>query len=126
MLLRSTEGFILRSDSVDDGESWCPAYSTGMPNNNSGIDLVHMDDGRICLVMNPVGNSPGRCNGLRSPISVYVSCDNGETFRQMLHLELNSGEYSYPAIISRGNKLYISYTWNRTKIAFWEIELENA
>ena len=124
MLLRSTEGLILRSDSTDEGETWCPAYSTGMPNNNSGIDLIQMEDGRICLVMNPVGNSPGRIKGLRSPISVYVSCDGGDTFREMMHLELNPGEYSYPAIVSQGNKLYISYTWKRVKIAFWELELE--
>lgn len=120
MLLRSTEGFILRSDSSDEGETWCPAYSTGMPNNNSGIDLIQMEDGRICLVMNPVSGNWSA----RSPLTLYISLDGGGTFREMMHLELNPGEYSYPAVLSRGNTLYISYTWNREKMAFWEIELE--
>lgn len=74
--------------------------------------------------MNPVGNVPPRNKGPRTPISVYVSSDDGQTFRELMHLEINPGEYSYPAIVSRGNKLYISYTWNRKMIAFWELELE--
>ncbi len=121
MLLRSTEGFILRSDSADEGETWCPAYSTGLSNNNRGIDCVNLNAGRIFLVMNPVSGNWAA----RSPITLCVSNDGGETFQELMHLERNPGEYSYPAIVARGNTLYISYTWNRLKMAFWEIELEN-
>lgn len=45
MLLRSTEGSIYRSDSTDGGVSWCPPYDTGLPNNNSGIDLDRLPNG---------------------------------------------------------------------------------
>ena len=67
MLLRSTEGFILRSDSLDEGETWSPAVSTGLPNNNSGIDLVRLPDGRIFLVMNPVGGTWAARSPLTTP-----------------------------------------------------------
>ena len=120
MLLRSTEGFILRSDSFDGGESWLPAYSTGLSNNNSGIDLTRTSDGRLFLVMNPVSGNWAA----RTPLSLLVSTDGGATFRPVLNLEMNPGEYSYPAILSRGDTLYISYTWRRLKMAFWDIELE--
>ena len=40
MLTRTSRGRIYRSDSSDEGETWCRAYRTKMPNNNSGIDLV--------------------------------------------------------------------------------------
>ncbi len=120
MLLRSTEGFILRSDSQDEGESWCAAYSTGLANNNSGIDLAEAEDGRMYLVMNPVSGNWSA----RTPLTLLVSEDGGESFREIMHLEMKPGEYSYPAIRARGNRLYLSYTWNRTKIAFWEIGLE--
>lgn len=120
MLLRSTEGLILRSDSADEGETWCPAYSTGLANNNSGIDLVQADDGRLWLVMNPVSGNWSA----RTPITLCVSTDGGSTFQEVMHLERNPGEYSYPAILAQGNRLYISYTWNRLKMAFWEIALE--
>ena len=120
MLLRSTEGFILRSDSADEGESWLPAYNTGLANNNSGIDLTRAGDGRLFLVMNPVSGNWAA----RTPLALLVSSDGGASFRPVLNLEMDPGEYSYPAILSRGNTLYISYTWRRLKMAFWQIELE--
>ena len=54
MLLRSSEGFVYRSDSADDGETWCSAYALILPNNNSGLDLVRTAGGVLYLVCNPV------------------------------------------------------------------------
>ena len=119
-LLRSSEGYILRSNSYDEGMTWCPAYNTGMPNNNSGIDLTRLHDGRIFLCANPVGDNWGA----RSPLTLFVSQDDGETFTELMKLEMLPGEYSYPGIVAEGNKLFIIYTWNRRKMAYWEIELE--
>ena len=120
-LMRSSEGFILRSDSRDEGETWSPAYSTGMPNNNSGIDLARMEDGRILLCMNPVSGNWAA----RSPLAMYISRDEGETFEEFMKLEIMPGEYSYPAIVAEGERLYVIYTWNRRKMAYWEMELES-
>ena len=119
-LLRSSEGWILRSDSCDEGETWCPAYNTGMPNNNSGIDLTRLADGRIFLCANPVGDNWGA----RSPLTLFVSQDDGDSFTELMKLEMLPGEYSYPGIVAEGDKLFIIYTWNRRKMAYWEIELE--
>ncbi len=47
MLLRSSAGAICRSDSEDYGKTWSPVYRTNLPNNNSGIDLTRLDDGRL-------------------------------------------------------------------------------
>ncbi len=120
MLLRSTEGYILRSDSLDEGETWCTAYSTGIFNNNSGIDLAQAADGTLFLVSNPVSGNWAA----RTPLLLSFSVNDGETFKPLLYLETNEGEYSYPAILSKGKTLFISYTWKREKIAFWEIETE--
>lgn len=119
-LMRSTEGEILRSDSADGGETWCPAWRTGLPNNNSGIDLVRLDDGRIFLCLNPV---PGNW-AARTPLALYVSLDDGASFRELMKLEMLPGEYSYPGIVAEENTLYLIYTWNRRRMAYWEIELE--
>ena len=81
-LLRSSEGFVLRSDSPDEGETWCPAYSTGLPNNNSGLDLVRLRDGRIILCLNPVSGNWAA----RSPLALYVSQDDGGSFAELIHI----------------------------------------
>lgn len=113
MLLRSSEGYVYRSDSQDNGANWCAAYPTQIPNNNSGLDLVQDAAGRLFLVCNPVEANWGR----RSPLSLFVSQDDGASWQRVLDLESGEGEYSYPAIICHDNRLEISYTYNRRNIA---------
>jgi len=117
-LLRSGEGHIYRTDSTDQAETWCEAYSIDMPNNNSGIDLTRLDNGLMLLVYNPINKN----FGLRSPISVAVSRDDGKTWEKICNLEAEPGEFSYPAIVSEGNHVYITYTHKRENIAYWEFD----
>ena len=48
-LMRSTEGCIMRSSSSDGGVSWSQVVPTPLANNNSGIDCVRLDNGRVVL-----------------------------------------------------------------------------
>jgi predicted neuraminidase len=120
MLLRSRTGNIWRSDSLDGGRSWRPAYPTRLPNNSSGIDIDKAADGTLALAYNPVGMPKGP----RSPLVVGLSRDGGETWLQGAIAELEPGEYSYPSIVAKGMTLHISYTWNRTRIAYRRYLLE--
>ncbi|RKN81995.1 sialidase family protein [Paenibacillus ginsengarvi] len=119
MLLRSSTGFICRSDSADGGRTWSPAYKTGLPNNNSGIDLVRMDSGTLALVYNPVGQNWGK----RSPLVISLSRDNGATWGETVTLEDAPGEYSYPAIVSAGEDVFVTYTWKRSRIVFCQLNV---
>lgn len=117
-LMRSGEGYIYKSDSTDDGSTWCAPYPIEMPNNNSGIDMTMLPDGTLLLVYNPVsGNFVAR-----SPISAAVSNDNGVTWKRICDLENEPGEFSYPAIVNVGNYVYIMYTHKRRNVAYWEFE----
>ena len=119
MLLRSSQGRILRSDSVNGGQTWCTAYPTLLPNNNSGIDLTKLPGGALALAYNPVGENWGA----RTPLVLAISEDNGNTWGSEKVLEDQEGEYSYPAIVSRGNEIALTYTWRRERIAFWHMSL---
>ena len=121
MLLRSTEGRIFRSDSEDGGQTWCPAYPTVLPNNNSGIDVVKLSDGRLVLAYNPVEQNWGP----RTPLVLSMSCDNGVTWKQVCVLEKEDGEYSYPAIVADDEEILVTYTWKRERIAFWRIAVQS-
>ncbi len=118
MLLRSDAGLVYRSDSSDGGRSWCEAYPTALPNNNSGLDLVRLPDGRLLLAANPVGENWGA----RTPLALLVSEDNGYSWDTALLLEDRPGEYSYPAIVYEQGRVFLTYTWNRTDIAFCVLE----
>ena len=117
-LMRSNMAYICKSESKDFGETWSELELTDIPNNNSGIDCVFTENGKVVLVCNPVAKHAGE----RYPLSVYVSENNGESFERVMDIETEKGEFSYPAIISKGNKVYITYTWNRKNIVFCEAE----
>ena len=124
MLTRSTSSASFRSDSNDGGKTWCCAYQSGLPNNNSGIDLVKLDSGSLVLAWNPVGNLPNYYKGARTPLILSYSDDNGKTWSELLTLENTHGNFAYPAIVADSNEISLTYTWNRERIVFWRIEFE--
>ncbi|QHT72060.1 exo-alpha-sialidase [Rhodocytophaga rosea] len=117
MLLRSSAGFVCRSDSEDYGKTWSKVYKTTLPNPNSGIDLSRLDNGDLALVYNRDGKNWGE----RRPLTVAVSQDNGKTWPISLDVEtgIKGDEFSYPAIVSFGDTVAVTYTWKRQRIAFW-------
>lgn len=121
MLVRTNSGNIYRSDSKDGGKSWCKAYSTPMPNPNSGIDVVKLDNGVLVLIMNPISENWGD----RAPLVLMYSEDGGDTFTEFFQCERTTGdhEFSYPAITAVGNNLHITYTHEREAIVYQKIEL---
>lgn len=119
-LIRTTCGRMARADSEDFGKTWTPVYLTPLPNNNSGIDAVRLDDGRVWLVYNPVATNWGP----RTPLNIACTKDNGTTWRDVASLEINEGEYSYPAVIRTGRGLAVSYTWKRERIRCWQIPFD--
>ena len=121
MLTRTAAGLIYRSDSADEGETWCRAYPTNMPNNNSGIDIVNAGGNGLFLVSNPVKDNWGE----RSPLILSRSVDGGISFEKIMTLEKEhkGSEFSYPAINYYNNSLQISYTYERKNIAYVKVSL---
>ncbi len=112
MLLRATRpvGWVCVSDSEDGGRTWSAARATGVPNPNSGIDAIRLENGRVVLACNPVHTE-------RSPLSLLVSNDNGESWPERTDLEDGPGEYSYPSILqSADGRIHLVYTYRRETI----------
>ncbi len=121
-LLRTGAGTVWRTDSEDGGRTWAPIYVTDLPNNNSGLDALRLEDGRVLLVYNPVGENWGA----RTPLDLAVSEDNGTTWKTIAHLEDDpdqDSEYSYPAIVRTKDGVAVCYTWNRERIRCWQIPM---
>lgn len=118
MLLRSTCGRVCRSDSSDGGHTWQPITPTDLPNNNSGLDVARLADGRLALICNPVESRE------RTPLALLISEDNGHSWPQRIDIETEPGEYSYPAIIpTRDGGLALTYTWRRERIAWARVSV---
>jgi len=128
MLMRSAMGKLCQSDSYDYGTTWCPAYPIDVPNNNSGIDLVHVDR-TVYLVLNPISDphiSPRNRHCLEVwGLDELEKADGAPALVSVTQLENHTGfgptgerpmEFSYPAIIHHGGDLLISYTYDRRTV----------
>jgi predicted neuraminidase len=116
LLHRSRQGVVTENWMERDWRRWSPMRGTSIPNPNSGIDGLVLQDGRALLVYNHVGKEPNQWGGRRSPLNVAMSRD-GKLWEAALELENDNGEYSYPAVIqAQGGLVHITYTWKRERI----------
>ena len=121
MLMRSTQrvGCVCSAQSDDYGRTWSPARRTEVPNPNSGLDAVRLADGRIVLACNPTREG-------RTPLSLLVSEDNGETWPWRRDVETGPGEYSYPSIIQAADgRVHVVYTYRRVQIRHLAVDLDD-
>jgi len=97
MLLRPHKsGDAVSSFSVD-GTHWSEARGIPeLPNPNSGLDAVGLQDGRVIVVYNPVDRG---VNGTgRHELAVATSDDSGTSWRKVLTLENSPEERRLPEI----------------------------
>ncbi|MGH6945385.1 MAG: sialidase family protein [Geminicoccaceae bacterium] len=108
-LCRTRQRVIAEAWSTDGGASWSRMRATALPNPDSGIDAVMLQDGRALLVYN-------HASGGRTPLNLALSGD-GRSWRAAGVLEEGQGEYSYPAVIQGSDgRVHVTYTWNRRHI----------
>lgn len=126
ILCRTKEGCIAESWSEDDGMTWSPFTASSLPNPNSGIDAVTLENGNQLLVYNPTTTSAAGRGGPRTPLTVSISND-GKTWKEVITLESEPGEYSYPAVIQTSDRLiHITYTWKRKLIKHVVLKINNS
>ena len=112
---RTRNGRLFTTESRDSGFAWSPLSLLDVPNPDSGTDAVTLEDGRFLLVTNPTETG-------RTPLCVAVS-EDGAAWRQVIVLESEEGEYSYPAIIQAPDRrIHITYTWRRQRIKHVELD----
>ncbi|MDR1631971.1 MAG: family 78 glycoside hydrolase catalytic domain [Dysgonamonadaceae bacterium] len=128
ILCRTQERTIATSWSTDNGKSWLPLTETVLPNNNSAIDAVTLNDGRQLLVYNHVlpADSLPRGKGARTPLNVAISEDGKTWYAAMILEDSPIGQYSYPSVIqSKDGLVHVVYTWRRKAVKHVVIDPKN-
>jgi len=89
-----------------DKNGWSIPEPTNLPNSDSAIDAVRLEDGRILLAYNDDG-------AVRNPLSIAIS-DDGENFRKLRDIENESSQdFSYPSLVrAQDGAFYLSYSWH--------------
>lgn len=102
---------MLAARTVDGGRHWTRPFKTDLPNPNSAISCIRLDDGALLLVFNDSEVD-------RSDLSLAYSSDDARTWRTLHRFESAPGlEYSYPCLIQAGEgDFHLLYTWRREQI----------
>ena len=123
-LLRNRDGGgqILSTTSSDNGQTWTDFESTSLPNPNSGIDGVTLQDGRHLLIYNHTKRFGTEPRG-REMVNIGLSSD-GITWQAAALLDNEpKSEFSYPAVIqSDDGMVHVTYTWKRRLIRYVKVD----
>lgn len=123
ILCRSKNRSIVESWSADNGKTWSPLAHTALPNNNSGLDAVSLNDGRHLLVYNHVKTPEGEKKGARTPLNVAISPDGNKWYAALVLEDSPVSQYSYPSVIqSKDGMVHIVYTWRRERIKYVKLD----
>ncbi len=109
LLCRSRQLKITECWTENGGKTFSLLRATELPNPSTGVDSVILKDGRALLVYNDTPRG-------RTPLSIASSTD-GTNWNNVITLENEPGEYSYPAMIRTSDDLvHVTYTWKRQRI----------
>jgi predicted neuraminidase len=122
MFMRTKAGCIYDVLSADEGTTWGDPFPVALPNPNSGIDALALTDGRMLMVYNPKATViqdilSAEERNVRFPLNVALSEDDGRSWTDLVTLESEPGEFSYPAIVQGADgRIHIVYTYQRSGI----------
>jgi predicted neuraminidase len=99
------------SESNDSGMTWTAAQKTEIPNTAS-VQVLKLNDGRWAFIGNDIDDG-------RYQISLYLSDNEGQTWKWKTHLEQvekGKGSFSYPSMLQASDgMLHITYSYQRTE-----------
>ena len=97
------------SESKDSGMTWTAAQKTQIPNTAS-VQVLKLSDGRWAFIGNDIDDG-------RYQISLFLSDDEGATWKWKTHLEevkKGDGSFSYPSMLQASDgMLHITYSYQR-------------
>ncbi len=107
MLARTVEGTLAESISVDGGLTFSEAHPSQIESPNTRFYIGRTPTGRILLVNNDDRE-------IRHKMTVYLSEDDGVTFRYKRRVGDETHLTSYPDVDFHGGKIYLTYDHERT------------
>jgi predicted neuraminidase len=104
--LPTEDGYTLRSESRDGGHTWSDAEQTEFKNPNSAVAFIRLQNGHLMLVYNDNMND-------RTPLTVAISTDDGETYPHRRNIAGGDNTFAYPyAIQTKDGKIHVLFTTN--------------
>ncbi len=98
-------GYMVRSESLDGGETWSEGVDTQYYNPNSAVELLKLKSGNLLLAYNHHMSE-------RDPLRLAISKDGGKTFPY--HIDVAEGgprDFAYPYLEqTKDGKIHLTFT----------------
>jgi predicted neuraminidase len=105
-----TDGYIVRSESHDGGQTWSPGTDSQFPNPNAAVDFTKLRNGHLMLIYNDSMSD-------RSPLTVAISTDNDKSYPYRRNIAEGPGSFAYPyAIQTSDGKIHVVFTSNERTV----------
>lgn len=106
----TTDGYIIRAESDDRGQTWTEGLNSAFPNPNAAVDLLKLQSGNLLLVYN---DSMTR----RTPLAVALSTDHDASYPHRRILADGDRDYGYPiAFQARDGRIHVVFTSDRRSV----------
>jgi len=111
MIVRTQLGFIGKSYSTDGGDTWTKMETLGVKAPEAPSTLRRIPStGDLVLIWNDTFVPGAGHGGKRTPLTMAVSRDEGQTWRTVGNLESNPKRtFSYPSLIFVRDRAVLSY-----------------
>ncbi|WP_169978569.1 sialidase family protein [Tautonia rosea] len=106
----TTDGYIIRAESDDRGQTWTEGLNSEFPNPNAAVDFLKLQSGNLLLVYN---DSMTR----RTPLAVALSTDNDASYPHRRVIADGDRDYGYPIVFqARDGRIHLVFTSDRRSV----------
>ena len=107
------DGYVVRTESHDDGKTWSEGVETEFPNPNAAVELLGLESGNLLLIYNDSMSQ-------RTPLAAALSTDGGKTFPNRVNIAEGDNSYAYPyAIQTEDGLIRLIFTSNGRTVITW-------
>lgn len=100
----TTNGWLVRAESLDGGWTWSEGVDSQFQNPNSSVDFIKLRSGNLLLVFNDSMND-------RTPLTVALSPDGDQTWPWRRNVAEGPYDYAYPmAVQTHDGKIHLIFT----------------
>ncbi len=100
----TTNGYLVRAESHDGGQTWSEGKNCQFPNPNAAVDFLKLNNGHLLLIYNDSMND-------RTPLTAAISTDNDKTYPHRRNIAIGDFDYAYPiATQAQDGKIHVIYT----------------
>ena len=85
-------GYVVRSESRDDGKTWTPGKDSQFPNPNAAVAFLRLESGSLLLVYNDSMTQ-------RSPLRAALSSDEDRSYPRQRNIMEGEGPFAYPYMV---------------------------